>query len=87
MKGSSRDRQTDRQTDSVRPPSGRPERSSPRFVLGLELQDQQSRLQDASCLPALKVSDIEPTMSFTELEVALAGQSLGMVSAGGATCE
>ncbi|CAK7320721.1 Presequence protease, mitochondrial [Vulpes lagopus] len=42
------------------------------YEKGLELQDQQSRPQDASCLPALKVSDIEPTMSFTELEVALA---------------
>ncbi|XP_072605744.1 presequence protease, mitochondrial isoform X2 [Vulpes vulpes] len=42
------------------------------YEKGLELQDQQSRPQDTSCLPALKVSDIEPTMSFTELEVALA---------------
>ncbi|XP_054447557.1 presequence protease, mitochondrial isoform X2 [Pteronotus mesoamericanus] len=40
---------------------------------GLELQTQQSKAQDASCLPALKVSDIEPRIPFTELAVALAG--------------
>ncbi|XP_036887766.1 presequence protease, mitochondrial [Sturnira hondurensis] len=39
---------------------------------GLELQTQQSKAQDVSCLPALKVSDIEPRIPFTELEVALA---------------
>ncbi|XP_023404516.1 presequence protease, mitochondrial isoform X1 [Loxodonta africana] len=39
---------------------------------GLELRTQQSKPQDASCLPALKVSDIEPTISFTQLDVALA---------------
>ncbi|CAK6432881.1 unnamed protein product [Pipistrellus nathusii] len=39
---------------------------------GLELQTQQSKAQDASCLPALKVSDIEPRIPFTELSVALA---------------
>ncbi|XP_036198289.1 presequence protease, mitochondrial isoform X1 [Myotis myotis] len=39
---------------------------------GLELQTQQSKAQDASCLPALKVSDIEPRIPFTELAVALA---------------
>lgn len=38
---------------------------------GLELQTQQSKAQDASCLPALKVSDIEPRIPFTELAVAL----------------
>lgn len=43
-------------------------------LLGLELQAQQSQPQDASCLPALKVSDIEPRIPFTEVEVALAGQ-------------
>ncbi|VCX40263.1 unnamed protein product [Gulo gulo] len=42
------------------------------YEKGLELQTQQSQPQDASCLPALKVSDIEPTMPLTELEVALA---------------
>ncbi|XP_066240971.1 presequence protease, mitochondrial [Saccopteryx leptura] len=39
---------------------------------GLELQTQQSNAQDASCLPALKVSDIEPSIPFTELAVGLA---------------
>ncbi|KAM7159472.1 presequence protease, mitochondrial [Molossus nigricans] len=39
---------------------------------GLELQTQQSKAQDASCLPALKVSDIEPRIPFTELAVSLA---------------
>ncbi|XP_012658767.2 presequence protease, mitochondrial isoform X2 [Otolemur garnettii] len=39
---------------------------------GLELRALQSQPQDASCLPALKVSDIEPTMPVTELDVVLA---------------
>uniref|UniRef100_A0A287BLP3 Presequence protease, mitochondrial n=1 Tax=Sus scrofa TaxID=9823 RepID=A0A287BLP3_PIG len=39
---------------------------------GLELQAQQSQPQDASCLPALKVSDIEPRIPATDLEVATA---------------
>ncbi|KAM8804240.1 presequence protease, mitochondrial [Rhynchonycteris naso] len=39
---------------------------------GLELQTQQSNAQDASCLPALKVSDIEPSIPLTELTVGLA---------------
>lgn len=61
---------------------------SPHMSLGLELQTQQSRPQDASCLPALKVSDIERTVPLTELEVALAGQSGGPMSTGeGATRE
>jgi hypothetical protein len=42
-------------------------------TLGLELQTQQSKHQDASCLPALKVSDIEPSMPFTKLDIGLAG--------------
>lgn len=42
--------------------------------LGLQLQTQQSEAHDASCLPALKVSDIEPSVPYTELAVALAGQ-------------
>ncbi|KFO24997.1 Presequence protease, mitochondrial [Fukomys damarensis] len=42
------------------------------YEKGLELRDQQSKPQDASCLPALKVSDIEPTTPFTEVEVSLA---------------
>ncbi|XP_074214426.1 presequence protease, mitochondrial isoform X4 [Camelus bactrianus] len=43
------------------------------YEKGLELQTQQSRPQDASCLPALKVSDIEPRIPVTELDVVLAG--------------
>ncbi|KAM5235046.1 presequence protease, mitochondrial [Ctenodactylus gundi] len=39
---------------------------------GLELRDQQSKSQDASCLPTLTVSDIEPSMPITEFEVASA---------------
>ncbi|XP_012520350.1 PREDICTED: presequence protease, mitochondrial, partial [Propithecus coquereli] len=43
------------------------------YEKGLELRTEQSKPQDASCLPALKVSDIEPTMPVTELHVVLAG--------------
>ncbi|XP_062955501.1 presequence protease, mitochondrial isoform X2 [Cynocephalus volans] len=42
------------------------------YEKGLELRTQQSKPQDASCLPALGVSDIEPTMPFTELDMVLA---------------
>ncbi|XP_023580780.1 presequence protease, mitochondrial isoform X1 [Trichechus manatus latirostris] len=42
------------------------------YEKGLELRTQQSKTQDASCLPALKVSDIERTIPFTELDVTLA---------------
>ncbi|ELW71643.1 Presequence protease, mitochondrial [Tupaia chinensis] len=42
------------------------------YEKGLELRSQQSKPHDASCLPALKVSDIEPTIPHTELAVALA---------------
>ncbi|XP_045042720.2 presequence protease, mitochondrial isoform X2 [Desmodus rotundus] len=49
-----------------------PEDKQQIFDKGLELQTQQSKAQDASCLPALKVSDIEPRIPFTELTVALA---------------
>uniref|UniRef100_A0A8D2AWE4 Presequence protease, mitochondrial n=1 Tax=Sciurus vulgaris TaxID=55149 RepID=A0A8D2AWE4_SCIVU len=41
------------------------------YEKGLELRSQQSKPQDASYLPALKVSDIEPTIPFTTLDVAL----------------
>lgn len=64
------------------PRLGCPARSPPHLSLGLELQSQQSQPQDASGLPALKVSDIEPTVPLTELEVALAGESGGAVSVG-----
>ncbi|ETE70503.1 Presequence protease, mitochondrial, partial [Ophiophagus hannah] len=40
------------------------------YEKGLELLDLQSKPQDTSCLPALKVSDIEPRIPFTELEMA-----------------
>ncbi|XP_054220465.1 presequence protease, mitochondrial isoform X3 [Homo sapiens] len=43
------------------------------YEKGLELRSQQSKPQDASCLPALKVSDIEPTIPVTELDVVLTG--------------
>ncbi|XP_075068173.1 presequence protease, mitochondrial [Mixophyes fleayi] len=41
---------------------------------GLELLKLQSKPQDASCLPALKVSDIEPSIPYTDLELAYAGK-------------
>ncbi|XP_068427664.1 presequence protease, mitochondrial [Clinocottus analis] len=40
---------------------------------GLALLAAQSQTQDASCLPALKVSDIEPTMPFTPVQDGTAG--------------
>ncbi|XP_029444406.1 presequence protease, mitochondrial [Rhinatrema bivittatum] len=42
------------------------------YEKGLELISLQSKSQDASCLPALKVSDIDPRMQFTALEIATA---------------
>ncbi|KAG3257777.1 pitrilysin metallopeptidase 1 [Ictidomys tridecemlineatus] len=48
-----------------------PEDKQQIYEKGLELRSQQSKPQDASCLPALKVSDIEPSMPFTSLDVAL----------------
>lgn len=44
------------------------------LFLGLKLQALQSEGHDASCLPALKVSDIERSIPSTELVVALAGR-------------
>lgn len=41
--------------------------------LGLELIALQSKPQDTSCLPALKVSDIEPKIPFTLVETTLTG--------------
>uniref|UniRef100_A0AAQ5XQH9 Presequence protease, mitochondrial n=1 Tax=Amphiprion ocellaris TaxID=80972 RepID=A0AAQ5XQH9_AMPOC len=38
------------------------------YEKGLELLAAQSKTQDASCLPALKVSDIEPTIPITPVE-------------------
>ncbi|XP_068091898.1 presequence protease, mitochondrial isoform X2 [Hyperolius riggenbachi] len=43
------------------------------YEKGLELQRLQSEPQDLSSLPALKVSDIEPTIPYTEVELACAG--------------
>ncbi|XP_065809667.1 presequence protease, mitochondrial-like [Labrus bergylta] len=39
---------------------------------GLELLAAQSKTQDASCLPALKVSDIEPTIPVTPVQISTA---------------
>uniref|UniRef100_A0A4W5LZS5 Pitrilysin metalloproteinase 1 n=1 Tax=Hucho hucho TaxID=62062 RepID=A0A4W5LZS5_9TELE len=43
------------------------------YEKGLELLSIQSKTQDASCLPALKVSDIEPTIAVTRVEMGTAG--------------
>nr|XP_033788785.1 presequence protease, mitochondrial-like [Geotrypetes seraphini] len=42
------------------------------YEKGLELISSQSKPPDASCLPTLKVSDIEPKIPYTELEIATA---------------
>ncbi|XP_074841113.1 presequence protease, mitochondrial isoform X2 [Carettochelys insculpta] len=46
------------------------------YERGLELIALQSKPQDTSCLPALKVSDIEPTIPFTELEMEIAADEI-----------
>ncbi|OXB76809.1 UNVERIFIED_CONTAM: hypothetical protein H355_008198 [Colinus virginianus] len=46
------------------------------FEKGLELIDLQSKPQDASCLPALQVSDIEPKIPFTVLETTFAADEV-----------
>ncbi|TDH05438.1 hypothetical protein EPR50_G00122200 [Perca flavescens] len=43
------------------------------YEKGLELLATQSKTQDASCLPALKVSDIEPTIPVTPVQISTAG--------------
>lgn len=43
------------------------------YEKGLELLAAQSKTQDASCLPALKVSDIEPTIPITPVQIGTAG--------------
>ncbi|XP_039999440.1 presequence protease, mitochondrial [Xiphias gladius] len=43
------------------------------YEKGLELLDAQSKTQDASCLPALKVSDIQPTIPLTPVQISTAG--------------
>uniref|UniRef100_A0A8C0BZM3 Pitrilysin metalloproteinase 1 n=1 Tax=Buteo japonicus TaxID=224669 RepID=A0A8C0BZM3_9AVES len=46
------------------------------FEKGLELIALQSKPQDTSCLPALKVSDIEPKIPFTVLETTLTADEI-----------
>uniref|UniRef100_A0A8C4P4Q2 Presequence protease, mitochondrial n=1 Tax=Dromaius novaehollandiae TaxID=8790 RepID=A0A8C4P4Q2_DRONO len=46
------------------------------FEKGLELIALQSKSEDTSCLPALKVSDIEPKIPFTVLETTLAADEI-----------
>ncbi|XP_053186415.1 presequence protease, mitochondrial [Scomber japonicus] len=43
------------------------------YEKGLELLAVQSKTQDASCLPAVKVSDIEPTIPVTPVQISTAG--------------
>ncbi|XP_007552053.1 presequence protease, mitochondrial-like isoform X1 [Poecilia formosa] len=43
------------------------------YQKGLELLAAQSKTQDASCLPALRVSDIQPTIPFTAVQLSTAG--------------
>lgn len=43
------------------------------YEKGLELLAAQSKTQDASCLPALKVSDIEPKIPITPVEMSFIG--------------
>ncbi|XP_045906812.1 presequence protease, mitochondrial isoform X2 [Micropterus dolomieu] len=43
------------------------------YEKGLELLAAQSKTQDASCLPALKISDIEPTTPITPVQISTAG--------------
>ncbi|KAM6989396.1 presequence protease, mitochondrial [Tautogolabrus adspersus] len=42
------------------------------YEKGLELLAAQSKTQDASCLPALKMSDIEPTIPVTPVQISTA---------------
>ncbi|XP_028282436.1 presequence protease, mitochondrial [Parambassis ranga] len=43
------------------------------YEKGLELLEVQSKTQDASCLPALKVSDIQPTIPVTPVQMSMTG--------------
>lgn len=45
---------------------------------GLELLAAQSQAQDVSCLPALKVSDIAPTIPITPVQISSAGTPVSM---------
>ena len=44
------------------------------IVTGLELEEIQSKTEDLSCLPTLKVSDIERTSQTIELSTVYAGR-------------
>uniref|UniRef100_A0ABM5GN09 Pitrilysin metalloproteinase 1 n=1 Tax=Pogona vitticeps TaxID=103695 RepID=A0ABM5GN09_9SAUR len=46
------------------------------YEKGLELLELQSQPADTSCLPALKVSDIEPRIASTELEMAVPAEDV-----------
>ncbi|KAK2868569.1 hypothetical protein Q7C36_000440 [Tachysurus vachellii] len=43
------------------------------YEKGLQLLAEQSKTQDTTCLPALKVSDIEPTIPHTSVQMGTAG--------------
>ncbi|XP_076838253.1 presequence protease, mitochondrial [Brachyhypopomus gauderio] len=43
------------------------------YEKGLQLLSEQSTTQDSSCLPALKVSDVEPTIPHTPVQMGTAG--------------
>lgn len=43
-------------------------------ISGLQLLSEQSKTQDTSCLPALKVSDIEPTIPHISVQMGAAGK-------------
>ncbi|TKS79374.1 Presequence protease, mitochondrial [Collichthys lucidus] len=43
------------------------------YEKGLQLLSAQSQTQDVSCLPALKVSDIEPTIPVTPVQISTTG--------------
>ncbi|CAF97768.1 unnamed protein product [Tetraodon nigroviridis] len=47
---------------------------------GLELLAAQSRTEDASCLPALQVSDVAPTIPITPVQMSSAGTSVSTPS-------
>lgn len=47
---------------------------------GLELLAAQTKTQDASCLPALRVSDIEPTIPVTPVQISTAGTTKSVPS-------
>uniref|UniRef100_A0A8B9HFI3 Pitrilysin metallopeptidase 1 n=1 Tax=Astyanax mexicanus TaxID=7994 RepID=A0A8B9HFI3_ASTMX len=46
------------------------------YEKGLQLLSEQSKTQDASSLPALKVSDITPTIPYTPVQMSTAGKHI-----------